>query len=312
MFNNMFSNQSYIRKGKFLEKILLKRLSDEDLNLFHRILLDMYLDILRICKQNDIKVILGGGSALGAVRHHGFIPWDEDIDLMIDANDVEKFIEKFTEEYSDKYHIVSPFIRDKYPYMLLQIINKNTSITQVFDVSKIRPSGVTIDINLIVSVPDNYCLKLIHGFISDSMFFLINSKALYLTVSRRSFSFFSQNFVLFAFMLFRLVLGASLFFISYKRLCNLFYKWSVLFNNKTRNVTIATGRKHYFGETLSRDVFFPPKQVEFENVEAYIPAHSDDYLNNLFGSNYMDIPPKDKREPHAYVDYNLNTNGDNT
>ena len=71
-------------------------------------LLEMYSDILRVCEKYNIRVMLGGGSALGAVRHGGFIPWDDDLDLIMPREDYNKFISVFDKELSDLYEITSP------------------------------------------------------------------------------------------------------------------------------------------------------------------------------------------------------------
>mgnify|MGYP000934529859 FL=1 len=68
----------------------------------------MYSDILRVCEKYNIRVMLGGGSALGAVRHGGFIPWDDDLDLIMPREDYNKFISVFDKELSDLYEITSP------------------------------------------------------------------------------------------------------------------------------------------------------------------------------------------------------------
>ena len=301
----MFSAQRFIRNRKFQEKFALKEISGDDLNKFHGILLEMYQDILMVCKQNGIKILLGGGSALGAVRHSGFIPWDEDIDLMIDVSDFEKFLQEFSKQFSYKYYIISPSLFSDYPYMLMQIVKKDTYIEPLLDSSNIRPSGVTIDINVVINVPDNTCFRLIHGLISNILYFVINSKEYCLSISKRSLSFFSMNISSFLFYIFRLFVGLSVFFVPYRILCYLFYRWSKICNSVTSKITIATGRKHYFGECLNRNIFYPHRLTTFEGLEAYIPNFYECYLENLFGSNFMEIPPEDKREPHAYVSWKL-------
>ena len=54
--------------------------------------LDMYVDIARLCEQHQLTVMLCGGSCLGAIRHKGFIPWDDDLDLLMPRHDYEQLI----------------------------------------------------------------------------------------------------------------------------------------------------------------------------------------------------------------------------
>ena len=65
----------------------------------------MFVDIKRICDKHNLILMLSGGSALGAVRHKGFIPWDDDIDLMMPRDDYDKFIDLFEEELGEKYYL---------------------------------------------------------------------------------------------------------------------------------------------------------------------------------------------------------------
>ena len=61
----------------------LYELSDDDIRRMHKILLEMYKDLKKVCDKYGIRPIAGGGTALGAVRHQGFIPWDDDMDFGI-------------------------------------------------------------------------------------------------------------------------------------------------------------------------------------------------------------------------------------
>ena len=56
------------------------------------VILSIAKDIDKLCQENDIKYYLVGGSAIGAIRHQGFIPWDDDLDIIMDATNYDKFI----------------------------------------------------------------------------------------------------------------------------------------------------------------------------------------------------------------------------
>ena len=104
--------------------------------------------------------------------------------------------------------------------------------------------------------------------------------------------------------LIRLFVGFLSCIFSYDYLAK-FYDRFVSSERKSKYVTIACGRKHYKGETLCVHTFFPLKEVLFDGVKSYVPNDVDLYLKNLYGDNYMSIPPENKREPHACVRLNI-------
>ena len=70
----------------------LRELTDDESKALKKTLLAMYVDIARLCEAHNLTVMLCGGSCLGAIRHKGFIPWDDDLDLLIPRRDYEQMI----------------------------------------------------------------------------------------------------------------------------------------------------------------------------------------------------------------------------
>jgi lipopolysaccharide cholinephosphotransferase len=75
--------------------------------------------------------------------------------------------------------------------------------------------------------------------------------------------------------------------------------------------TIPMGRKKYYAETLARNVFFPPSKGLFEGIEVNLPNDVNAYLTNLYGKNYMQLPPVEKRERHCFIDFSLDITKNN-
>ena len=90
------------------EKEQLHVVTESEKQELQKMLLEMITDISEICEDNNIKWSLSGGSVLGAVRHHGFIPWDDDMDINITRAEFEKFRKVFPGRFSDKYSLILP------------------------------------------------------------------------------------------------------------------------------------------------------------------------------------------------------------
>lgn len=75
----------------------------ETVEIIHSLVFKILCDFDDFCKENNIRYYLAGGTCLGAVRHQGFIPWDDDADLILPREDYEKFFKLFPQQYGDKY-----------------------------------------------------------------------------------------------------------------------------------------------------------------------------------------------------------------
>ena len=95
-------------KENLSRKTGLHRLTDEETEAIKNVVLEAALDVIALCDENGIPYMLGGGSALGAVRHGGFIPWDDDIDLMMPRADYEAFKRVFPQALGEKYVLQAP------------------------------------------------------------------------------------------------------------------------------------------------------------------------------------------------------------
>lgn len=300
----MLSIQDFIRKDKGIEKFGLKTLNDKELRLLQISLLTMYKDVMSFCQKHGIKVALAGGSALGSVRHNGFIPWDDDIDLMMLRDDYTKFIELFEEEMGDKYGLASPSRHSKYKFHNVQVINLSTRERGIMDQSSFKYPGICIDINAIDFVPNNSFLYVLKGVSCDAFFFLLNSKMMYECRTRISDKLFLSSPLSMSYYLFRLFIGLLLFPFSYETLC-FYYDKLISSSKKTSRTSIPPGRDHYFKETRATTAMIPFREGVFMGELAYLPNDVNLYLRKMYGDNYMEVPPAGKREPHAIVELTL-------
>lgn len=279
----------------------LRVLSDEEMKKLREVFLISFSDLKKCCDRHGLTVMMIGGSALGTVRHEGFIPWDDDLDVAMSRADFETLKKVFQKELGDRYVLTSPNYdgnaRNRFPQLLI----KNTRFVEAGADPNTNLNMIKIDIFIIEGVPENILLRFIKG---------INCSVL-MGIASYVDSYQNKNKVIKEYMcktpegkrayLYRMFLG-KLF--SFRRA----QKWydildiAMQYNKKSNLAGIPSGRKHYFGEIRSRSTFFPTSEGRFEGMSVDLPGNPKDYLMNLYGSNYMQLPPPEKREKHFILD----------
>ena len=274
--------------------------TDEERKKLWDIFLKAYSDISAVCKKHGIKPMLIGGSALGAVRHKGFIPWDEDFDFAMTRADYNHFAKIFEVEFGNRYILSAPNYSQKVASRFPKILIPNTRFVEIgMDIND-ELACVKLDLFIIENVPDSKLIRLLKGY-----------KATFLMAAASFVQFYeSRNGSLKNYIcstadgrkLFnrRVVIGRLLSFVSSTKWFNLADK-SCQYNKETSLMSIPTGRGHYFHEICKRDTFVPVSEGIFEGNAVYLPANADAYLTNLYG-DYMKIPPQQKREVHRVVE----------
>ena len=125
------------------------------------IMLHILKEIKEYCEKEKITFFLTGGTLLGAVRHKGFIPWDDDIDIAMFRNDYEKFLKEFTSK-SGTIEILSPYSSNQYRYAHAKAIDNTTIVIEGED--ETFPIGVYVDVFPIDSLSDELqqCKKIMN------------------------------------------------------------------------------------------------------------------------------------------------------
>lgn len=270
-------------------------------------LLSIYKDIANICEKYNLVVMLGGGSALGAVRHKGFIPWDDDLDLMMPRKDYDKLKDVFFKELSHKYVLSVPRQKGEQKTLFMQIIKKNTKLMCVEDLRNDETNGIRIDIYAIENLPNNYFLRVMKCYFMDILRVISLSIRMYCYKDDLFKNIFCKTIKTKIYYHVRLLIGFIFSFIGRKRMYDVFDKIASL-GIDGKYCTIPTGRKMSIGECLERKDFFPVSKGVFEGLIVNLPHRPDVYLKNLYGSDYMMLPPKNKRERHFYIEFDLGDN----
>lgn len=275
----------------------VRPLTDEEREALKQTLLDISKEIDVVCRKHGIKMFLVGGSLLGAVRHGGFIPWDDDVDFGMTRDDYQKFIRIFDDELGDRYFLRCP--NSKYPNgnRFMQIFKKDTILELAEGDTPLQPNCVRIDVFPYDLVPNNKIHQCFKGVWCNALMLIASSvtgckypNEDYKKMMKKSLK---GRLLCFA----ESVIGGLFSWKSPAEWFNIVDK-AIRYKKDSDFITSATGRRHYLGEIFPKEVFVPFKEVLFENISLYAPANPDAYLRHNYGDNYMTPPPKTKQESH--------------
>ena len=257
-----------------------------------------------VCEENGLRYYLGYGSLLGAVRHHGYIPWDDDADIFMTRADYDRFLELFDSQLGDKYVLHCPERNPELGSTAIQIIKKET-VFKTIATAFSEEDGVFMDIFILENAPNSKILRNIHGFFC--MFFgLCLSCARYHTFEGKLLEIYKDtNEEIIKNIKTKSRIGKVLSFINIEKWVYITNKmYSLCKNNMSKYVVCPTGMKYYFGEIFERSEYCTTTDILFEGHDVKIIRDYDVALKRLYG-NYMKIPPKEKREKHVALKMNI-------
>lgn len=244
-----------------------------------------YID--KICRENNITYFIMGGTALGAVRHGGFIPWDDDLDIFMTPSEYEKFKKVFEEENSSEYVLQEWRTTPCYLEYAKVRLNGTTFIEECYKDRKDMHHGIYVDIMILHKVPEN-------KFIQKLVYYESKFVTLY-ALSQRNWKPKTklQAFILKLLKLMPCSLMAKL---SYKRI----YKYDGLKDNFKFCYWITPAK---FKNGLFDKCFFEnPVDIPFEETKLLGSEKIKEYLSYRYG-DYMKLPSEEDRQSavHAFI-----------
>lgn len=263
----------------------MKLIETEELK---KLQLDILKDVHDFCMKNEIKYSLAFGTLLGAVRHKGYIPWDDDIDIMMQRKDYEIFLRMYGNK---KYQIA---YRDRMPSFYLpyaKVYDVRTKVDEYSDYS--MDYGVNIDVFPLDNVPDSG--DELKSFLQKKKFWNIIYELKRIKIAKRRS--FTKNAVLA--LAHVLLYPVSIHFVS-EQMRNLSEKY---YKEPTRRIGIVAPSDNNLREIWNREIFEEYIVLPFEGVEVLVMRHYQQFLTAAYG-DYMQLPPEDKRVTHhKYLAY---------
>lgn len=278
-------------------------LDDSEIKLYQKELLEIIKDIVSFFEKHEIDYSLSGGSILGAIRHKGFIPWDDDIDINIPRRSYNKLLEIFETELGESYYFQTPKSNPELGLLVTQIRKKGTVARRKYDWNSPEDQcGISIDLYIVENTFDSGALRFIQKYSSLMLNFGVsavrdfNNRNLPKEIRELEEREVNYSYV-------KLLFGGILRIISLKRWllwndkCNSWCK-----DEDSKFVAIPTGRKHFPNEIYKREDMSVYKKGIFEGQQLNLPIFAEDYLRIFYGEDYMNIPPKGKREKHLFLE----------
>ena len=249
-------------------------------------LLKLFREVDEICREHNLRYVLAGGSLIGALRHEGFVPWDDDVDLYMPRPDWEKFIEICKTELPPDREIQCSEVDRNYTNSFPRYASTNTCVIHKSQIIGKDCGGEIIDILTLDPVPADdkeYEKYRTHMMIYSD---LINISVGY-----------SDRWEIPASMYLKYLL--SYIFLGKKRTLAKLEK--IMFSYKEEECDRYAMRWGGCPFLFDKDMMFPVKDGDFEGQKAMIPNKCSDYLIWHYGDEWAYMPPHDKREGHVAV-----------
>lgn len=251
----------------------------------HKCQLLMAQEVKRICEENNIKYFVIAGTLLGTVRHKGFIPWDDDMDIGMLREDYNKFLEIAKNELSDTMAIESFETDPFYAMPFCKILLKDTLLVEHNSAKNKTQKSIFIDIFPFDNVPDDEALAKKHD---RKTYFLKR-----LLLARQGYSVCDKGDIIKKVIYGGLNLASRIF--TKKKLYAMLEKEIQKYNGTdTKRIVTVGGSYGYSKETVKREWFDSTTELPFEETTIAVPAGYTSYLEYFYG-DYMTPPPEDKR-----------------
>jgi lipopolysaccharide cholinephosphotransferase len=238
------------------------------------IMLEMLVEFDAICEKHNLKYWLDSGTLLGAVRHKGFIPWDDDIDLSMPLEDYNKFQVIAQKELSKDIFFQTMQTDSEFKFDYMKLRSNKASIVEFHEKDREvgYHQGVFVDIFPMLTLPNT---EFHHSYYRDIFKLIRSVSSVSLHTPEGNDHPISRQ---------KLQESLEAMHQGWKR-----EDTKVIYSGKMPDVAAWFDIKEVF----------PLERIEFEGLNFYAPKNPHHYLSENYSFNYMELPPEDKRTIHA-------------
>lgn len=252
--------------------------------------LEILKEFIRVCNILNLKYFLGNGTLIGCIRHQGFIPWDDDIDVNMPREDYDKFMQEGQKILKSEYFLQNYKTDKEYTQAFAKIRNSETTFIE----STVKELNINHGVYIDIFPLDGYNPK-------EKIINMLNEKriALYNVKIAKIYSIYKEPNT----MKQKLI----------ERISNTIYNKTSTNQLLEKEEKIA--RRHEYNKSEyvcchswnpAPSKLYMPKEYfgkgvikEFEGIKVKVPENYDAYLKRIYG-NYMELPPEEKRIAHHY------------
>lgn len=266
---------------------------DKVLSHLHACELEILDDFLAVCRDEGLKYFGFAGTGIGALRHKGFIPWDDDIDIGLPSEDLDCLIRAVQKKYPEKYTMMSGGTDIRYPLPTVRMMLKNTKFRESALKDVDCELGIFLDLYGFDAIPDNNCL------------FFFQAMGAWFWAHLRMLKFIPDPVLMQHGILSTVIQAICRFVSKILNICNIsaqrMYERELRHRNRYRG--IETKRIAWMCDTSPFSVVFDRKGIEpfcvleFEGRNLCFPNCLEKHLEDFYG-DFMTLPPVESRKTH--------------
>lgn len=248
--------------------------------------LDLLDILLRICRKHGIEVYAYAGTLLGAVRHQGFIPWDDDIDVCMTRRNFELFCKLAPKELDNPYFLQTAISDRRFFLEYARLRNSLTTGLILENFSDSYNNGIYIDVFVLDEYIDDNHLLFKQMWVRDKLRSI--AQAYHSDDLRNN----EQKLSLLKYFVYKMITSI----VPYVTVVYLYKKNLTRYNSRKKRVSMMTHAASFFRKywCYFEDLDTSPNLLQFENLMIPVPKNYDMILRNFYG-NYWEYPPVDKR-----------------